>query len=525
MSIGGFMMSVSFGVEFEFDYIQQNNNRAVASGVRPLYLTEGWDYQLDPTASSELRSPVFTSLQQYVDECNREFGEMVQLSNNYIPYMCNDDGRSLGQHMHVGKPNATLSLETKKRLARAIVDFYPLLTALHAQPIPSRRGLTTMYARSLMYYNDVISSDHYCEISDSHVGTVELRIFDSNIPQASLVNAFIVTEIAKKAFRSRNLNNSNDVDFRAYDQERSRALRYGLIGLNVTDYLRRLKDVVGNAEIPNIPAIREALFLMSRYRLNFYGAWRYSNVKPYDYFKAQLSDCSRFLENILTISDAQHTDKISQWVNEAQQIENLDQLIGLSLAVDKSLSRFARIDDRNVEPERPVERPNVRASLGRSEVRLSLQNDWYYICRINQVRSMSVGDVSNEISRLLTNHGDGMVNVLSAREVVETGARFYVFVAFNPHRSVEQICGAVAVHVRDCEIRSLVVDRRFRRLGIGRMLVEHAIRVLEQEGRPKAFTYVRSNNDASRNLFSSLGFKVREETDRSYFMVREFRSE
>lgn len=301
------MMSVSFGVEFEFDYIDCSNRRAVSSGVRPLYLTEGWDYQLDPTASSELRSPVFTSLEQFINECNREFGEMVQLSNNYIPYMCNDDGRSLGQHMHVGKPNATLSLETKKKLAKAIVDFYPLLTAIHAQPIPSRRGLTTMYARSLMYYNDVISSDHYCEISDSHVGTVELRIFDSNIPQASLVNAFIVTEIAKKAFRSRNLNNSNDVDFRAYDQERSRALRYGLIGLNVTDYLRKLKAVVGNVEIPNIACIKEALYLMSRYRLNFYGVWRYSNVKPYDYFKAQRSDQRKQTGNRKETSTTQNT--------------------------------------------------------------------------------------------------------------------------------------------------------------------------------------------------------------------------
>ena len=95
------MMTVSFGIEFEFDYVDQNNQRVVFHSVEPIYLAPNWNYQLDPTASSELRSPVFTSIEQFIDECNNEFSTMVQRRPQLIPYMCNSQGRSLGQHIGI----------------------------------------------------------------------------------------------------------------------------------------------------------------------------------------------------------------------------------------------------------------------------------------------------------------------------------------------------------------------------------------------------------------------------------------
>jgi len=522
-------MTVSFGVEFEFDYVDQNNRRVVYHGQPPIYMAPNWYYQADPTASSELRSPVFTSLDQFISECNSQFKTMIEQRPQLIPYMCNDRGRSLGQHMHVGKPNLRLTHETKKRLAKAVVGFYPLLASIHAQPIPSNRGLTTVYARSLIYYGDVISTDHYCEISDSHVGTVEFRLFDCNIPQASLTCAWIITELAKKAFRNRDQNDGSNIDLRAYDLERANALRYGLIGLNVTDYLRRLKAVIGNAEIPNIPAIREALYLMARYRLNFYGAWKYSNVKPYDYFKVQLNDCSRFLENILTISNAQHTDKISQWISEAQQIENLDQLIGLSIGVDRSLAQtLTEAIEQQLEAQPNMVRSLnqiVSIGLGRSEVRTALERGYYRIVRINELSTLNATQVAQHISNLLAHHGEGVVNSMSAQEIIETDFRFYVFVAYDRASNREQICGAISIHMRSGEIRSLVVDRRFRRLGIARALLTHVIELAREHNLPRVYTYVRRGNEPSVNLFASLGFTIQGGNDRSYLMVKELRSE
>jgi ribosomal protein S18 acetylase RimI-like enzyme len=450
---------------------------------------------------------------------------MVEQNPRLIPFMCNDRGRSLGQHMHVGKPNLRLTHETKKKLAKAVVGFYPLLASIHAQPIPSHRGLTTIYARSLVYYGDVISTDHYCEISDSHVGTVEFRLYDCNIPQASLTCAWITMELAKRAFRSSNIDDGSNIDLRAYDLERANALRYGLIGLNVTDYLRRLKAVIGNAEIPNVPALKEALYLMARYRLNFYGAWKYSNVKPYDYMKAQLNDCSRFLENILTVNDAQHRDKISQWISEAQQIENLDQLIGLSIGVDRSLAQaLTESIEQRLEAQPNMVR-SISIGLGRSEVRTALERGHYRIVRINELSTLNVRQVAEHISNLLVHHGDGVVNPMFAEEVISTDFRFYVFVAYDRASNREQICGAISIHMRSGEIRSLVVDRRFRRLGIARALLLHVMELAAEHNLPRVYAYVRRENEASINLFASLGFRIEGGNDRSHLMVKELRSE
>jgi len=519
-------MSVSFGVEFEFDYIKPNNHVEVFSGVPPRYRARNWDYQSDYTASTELRSPVFTSLEQFINECNQQFGVMVERDPELIPYMCNSRTRSLGQHMHIGKPNVMLSEETRIKIASSIIQFYPWLASIHAQPIPSTRGLTTSYARSMANYRSPICFyDHYAEISGSHLGTVELRIFDSNIPQASLVCAWLITELTKKALRNR--LNENSINFDAYHEERQKALRYGLVALDVSGYLRRLKSVLGNIEIPDIPALKEALYLMARYRLNFYGVWKYADIKPYDYMKVQLSDISKFLENILRVDYAKHREKIATWIVEAQQIENLDQLIGLSVAVDSALAQqlYNVVESRIAEqPElaRRIE-SNRSLGLGRSEVRTALERGYYRIVRINEVARLSVEDVANQISNWLTNHGEGLVNPLSAREIIESGARFYVFMAYEPVNWDYQLCGAIAVHRRNGEISSLVVDRRFRRLGIARILLNHAIEFLRAEGLPFATAHVRRENTACRCLMESLGFRVKGETERSLVYVKVLR--
>jgi ribosomal protein S18 acetylase RimI-like enzyme len=431
--------------------------------------------------------------------------------------------------MHVGKPNLRLTRDTKKRLAKAVVDFYPLLASIHAQPIPSHRGLTTTYARSLVYYGDIISTDHYCEISDSHVGTVEFRLYDCNIPQASLTCAWITTELAKKAFRNRNLNDGSNIDLRAYDMERANALRYGLIGLNVTDYLRRLKALLGNLEIPNIPTIREALYLMAKYRLNFYGVWKYSNVKPYDYMKAQLRDCSKFLENILSIDNARHRDKISQWIIEAQQIENLDQLIGLSIGVDRSLAQtLTEAIEQRLEAQPSMARSlnqNVSIGLGRSQIRDCLEHGYYRIVRINELRTLSLNDVAQQISQLLAHHGDGLANPMTPEDIIHTDFRFYVFVAYDRVSGAEQICGAIAVHISSGEIRSLIVDRRFRRLGIARALLAHVLEVLRERNLARAYAWIRTENVASANLFANLGFTIQQLNGRSAMFQKQLRSE
>jgi ribosomal protein S18 acetylase RimI-like enzyme len=375
----------------------------------------------------------------------------------------------------------------------------------------------------MSHYQRVISEDHYAEISNSSNGTVEFRLFDCNIPQASLVCAWVLVEIAKKALRRNSNDGLGDIDFRAYDVERGRALRYGLISLDVTSYLKRLKELIGGVEIPNIPCLREALYLLARYRLNFYGVYRYSNAKPYDYCMAQYGDCSRFLENLLTISDIRHADKIREWVNEAQQIENLDQLIGLSIGVDRSLAEQLGGAEQGQVVTQPNAPPRVERALTRSQIRSLIERGSYVISRINEVNGLSTAEVAERISYLLNYHGDSMVNSVSASEVIESPFRFYVFTCLDRDSNQLQICGAVSIHIRDGQIRSLVVDRRFRRLGIARLLLNHVIRVANENNLANVYAYIRNDNEASLALFRSLGFVERDRVERAVVMVKPLR--
>jgi ribosomal protein S18 acetylase RimI-like enzyme len=513
-------MPASFGVEFEFDYIDNRSVRSVYRGEIPSYVAPNWGYQEDYTASSELRSPVFTSLQQYVNECNRQFGDWIRQNPSSIPYMCNGEGRSLGQHMHLGIPSRRLNYDEKRKIAALIIDFYPFLAAIHAQPIPSHRGLTTVYARSMKYYRNFIDSDHYAEISDSHVGTVELRLFDSNIPQASLTCAWITTKLVEKALSSDVDDDDNSYDFDAYDEIRNKALRYGLTGLNVTRYLKMLKENLGNMEIPDIPCVKEIMYLVARYRLNPYGVWRYADVKPYEYMKSQLSDCSKFLENIVGIRNVRHEDKLRNWVNDANQLENLDQLIGLSMATDQSLMASIQTTSRTIQATRVSYSEELRRRgievLSREMVREAIENSRFSICRINELRTMDRERVARVISYLSIRHGEACISELTENQVIDSEDRFYVFVAYSEDGGIEQICGSIAIHVATGKITFLAVNRRFRRLGIARRLVEHVINVARERGRDRVTVNVRENNEPSLQLFRSLGFT---ETGRERYSI------
>jgi len=491
-------MPTSFGIEFEFDYIDSRSVRSVYRGARPSHIARGWDYQEDYTASSELRSPIFTDLQQYIDECNRQFGYWVENYSNLIPYMCNEGGRSLGQHMHIGIPDRRLSYEEKKRISRFIIDFYPFLAAIHAQPIPSHRGLTTIYAKSMREYRSFIDLDHYAEISDSHVGTVELRLFDSNIPQASLTCAWIVTKLAEKALASSIDDNDDEYNFDAYEGIRNKALRYGLVGLDVTAYLKMLKNNLGNLEIPDIPCIKEIMYLMARYRLNPYGVWRYANAKPYEYMKAQLSECSQYLENMFRAGNVRHEDKLRSWLNDSHQIESLDQLIGLSMATDRGLV--------SVASQQQTIQVGVAQGLSRSQVREAIAQNRFTICRIGELRTMDRRRVADQISHLSIRHGEACLSELTPDQIIESNDRFYVYIVHSEDGNIEQICGSIAVHIASGRITFLVVDRRFRRLGVARTLINYVVNVASRAGRERVTVNVRENNNAAIQLFRSMGF-------------------
>jgi ribosomal protein S18 acetylase RimI-like enzyme len=492
-------MSVSFGVEYEFDVIRKDGHiiRSVFYPGR-LYLPS-WDFQDDQTAAVELRTPILTSLDQAVGEISQQFNYWASELPDHAPYPVSENGRSLGQHIHIGRPNRRLRDVEAKALSYAAANVYPFLASLQAQPLPSGRGLTSRYTYPIWLEEwDIPSSDHFCEISHSHNGTVEFRLFDANIPQLSLVNAWILTEIAKKAF-SRTFQGV-EIDRNRYRQDRELGLRFGLKALEPVHYLTYLANLLGNIRIPNFPFLKEILYLATKYRLNPFNIMLLSKVDRYRYFRYMFTNPSNFLEFFRENDCYRKNEALMRVLKDVEK--NADGIMCLEDLME--LSRQSEVTVRltgSGQPELPV---HSRFLLPRSTVAKYIEIGEYLIRRINDIHGMSVHEVADRIAYLIANHGDNMLDPVSAEEIIRGPVRYYVLVVYNRGLRREDIIGAIGVDMRTGEISNLVVDRRYRRLGAARRLIDHA---REECNRP-VWGYVREINGKAINLLRSLGFRI-----------------
>ena len=504
-------MPISFGVEFEFDVINQHGQRAYPRESARYAHIDGWGFQPDPTATVELRTPIFTDLRRAAQSINRQFTYWMEANSGLAPYPFNERGRSLGQHLHVGRAQRrrlrtvgdTLTREEKRRVSKAASHVYPFLATIHAQPIPSHRGLNSTYCTTVAHrLHEIPLFDHYAEISDSHNGTVEFRLFDSNIPQCSLVAAWALTRVAEKALERRSAP-SQPASEEAYSRDRNEGLRHGLAALDVPQYLRRLRELMSEPSLPDLPCVKEILYMAARYYMNPYQVYSYLNPSPYRYFREAFTHAEDFLRNFLRAGVAQHRDQVERWVEEASRVETIDELIGLAEASrERAIQALAeRAQPRQVAPR----------TVTRAMVRRLLEEERFYVPRIYEVRGWTTEEVAQRISELLRRHGEGVVNEMSPSEVINANERFYVLAVPTHDMAREEILGCIAVRVRTGEILHLVVDRRFRGLGIARRLVQHVLSL----GLPSYYTWVRKGNEASLRLFKSLGFRVEGRNHRS----------
>jgi len=499
------MMNVSFGIEFEFDIIKSDGTKIRHEYPPGRYCIRGWDYQCDSTCAVELRSPVFVSVDQAVNEIRRQFNKWCEVLDGCAPYAFNTPGRSLGMHIHVGLPDASLFVHEKRAIGRAVANVYPFLASLQAQPIPSLRGLTTTYARPIWRYNwNFPSTDHYCEISSSAHGTVEFRLFDSNIPQIALVNAFFLKAIAEKVLDSLSDNNNLSIRLmkRKYMRDRDLGLRYGINALGIRSYLRYLLNLIGDIELPNYDFFREILYLAIKYGITPYGILRLSGVNEYHYFKEMFCNPDKFIQNIYSLMNVRDNEQFLRAIDDA--LENAHKIARLSDLIALSAKRRVEIMATITIPEHSRDLPS------RSYVRKCIESNNFRIARIFEVSNMSEDEVADRISYLLRYHGNRFVNVLSPHEIINDSRRFYVMTVHDPENDREVIIASIAIRVRTGEVSSLVVDKRYRRLGIARRLIEYVKAISE---RP-IFGYVRANNQAMISLLRSLGFSLREVDDR-----------
>jgi ribosomal protein S18 acetylase RimI-like enzyme len=476
------MPESSFGIEYEFGFVNERDVISCSIAGDRYAHTDNWGYQDDPTAGAEVWTPVFTDINEAFESHARQWRYWMNENHPYVPYMCNHRGWSIGVHVHIGRPDRRLTDSERRQIARSIAIAYPYLMALHAQPIPSMRGLSSRYAYPIWQAQYRIPvPDHYAEISASHIGTVEFRIFDSNIPQATLTCVSLMKALADKMVSSYETDNYSITD-RTYRQDRERALRFGVIGLDVAQYLRYIKNVVGNVEIPNVNSVREILYLSAKYFMNVWNVKQTLHVKDYMWFKSMLDKPSEFLSNIVEMVPNRFVEKVNTWRREASRMNTLDDLIRVA---ESSRNVFIRALNENVERA-------MVTCVGREVA----------VLRINEVPNISRDEVAREVERLLLNEGDNFVQPYSARDIISLPQRFYVACVRANESDRATVVGAISVHVSDGEIGSLVVDRRFRRRGVARQLVNHVLTL----GLPRYTAYVRDGNLPSRALFGSMGF-------------------
>jgi len=230
-------MTVSFGIEFEFDSLVKGRGYT-SLGQNGAVFKNGFTYQQDVTAGTEMRTPVCVDVKTTGTQISQIFQET---DSNIAPIMkgIGPEHTSLGQHIHIGQPGRMLDDSVKRKIAVHSKRIYPLLVALHANSkrggYKSYRGHSSRFCYALTEHT-AMSRDHYGEISNSHVGTVEFRKFDANIPQATLTCATILKVVAQGAINGK-ISTKPFPGFK-YVEEMRKAIETGLSDLNVEGYLK-----------------------------------------------------------------------------------------------------------------------------------------------------------------------------------------------------------------------------------------------------------------------------------------------
>jgi GNAT superfamily N-acetyltransferase len=495
-------LTVSFGVEYEFDFINSDNHTVTDVNRHRGTVLDGWDISGDITTTTEICTRPFTNLEDAFESTQRNFDEYLAAYDNLAPYMCARPNRSIGQHQHLGRPRNRLLPETRAKIARKIVKVYPFLGALHASAIPSPRGLSSQYCFSVAHIRGFdpltpISSDHFCEISASLHGTVECRLFDANLPQVSYTCSLILTALARKAIQDNN-ETPEPLNPTWYNNERNRALTNGINALDLVDYLRQIRNQVGNLEIPNIPCIKEILYVACKFGFNPAQVKSYSQISTYNYFKANISNVKEYLGNMIPHVNNEKRIQLQRWKDEASVIDSLDMLIGVAQASRERIAQ-AIAKTQTESPTRPI---MITPRIPRSHARELINSSDYYILRINQVPSRTPESVAQELATFIHANGEGYVNELDAERIIEDPRRFYVFAIGSRY----DIVGTIAVNVSGKEISCLVVDRRYRRLGIAQRLISHVLCMQELRNASRLHCYIRRENTASQQLFTRMGF-------------------
>jgi hypothetical protein len=249
---------VSFGIEFEGNMI---GKRGIVRYTRNRYFNVGrWDYQNDPTASFELRSPVWEDILEASEDIKSEFREWILRNDNISPFFKPTKYYySIGGHIHIGVGEGKrVSKEDAVRFINKLVRFLPFIYFINANGIVegyiSKRMITHPYS-PLKTRKEISSGREEWWLSEH--GTIEFRRFDANIPAVQLACVFLIKNIIE------NMNVREDDSWKPqlFQNEVRECCKYPTNFQVLLEVRERFREI-GNVSIKNLPkGVKEVLIL------------------------------------------------------------------------------------------------------------------------------------------------------------------------------------------------------------------------------------------------------------------------
>lgn len=515
----------TFGIEFESNIIFPDDSVDSHISRRHSPLNSGWNSQDDPTTAIEINTPVYHSIKEAVESISEQF-KMWHKERECAFYAYNANRHvdesltSSGQHIHIGvtpRRYSGLNQSTKDLFSKHLRTVYPLLMAISAQPTPSNRMLTSGYCFPLTANENCLPDDdnnHDQELNYSGHGTVECRIFDTNIPQCSLSEAWILTKMLDHIRRvDRTESEHNDITFSKaeYIQNRKLASTQGFASLPITQLLNRFNSMLSEENLNEFEteSIREIWFLMAKYALSPSDIYHIVKPKRYSYFKIMFENPDKYLANLLEISDTLESIKfvsiLRKMQTEAKTIKSFEQLIKLSEA-KPTVSFKAKAKVEKPEP------PQVDYT---DTIKKLLENNRYEVKRMTELEDFTLEEIAGRIETIMLKEPNSLINRMASQEIIGANERFYVLTVDID--SKKQVLGAVALRVRTGEVMHLIVKDNYKRLGIGTKLLNYIVDMSKETEFDKLIAFIRRQNTPSERLFSKFGFEInnhdREETE------------
>ena len=303
------------GTEHEFDFITRVQNKYIInrSGQYTLnkYFIEpslNWGKQHDATVGAEINTRPFSNISNYLEESEIQWRAWTVHNSSgdfsTVPLMVGGSSEyggsfSVGNHIHLGREDDSLSIREKDNITRVIYPIYPLLIFIGANDYRygyrSYRGLKSDYCIASSDHQYPLQDTHYGEFSNSSHGTLEFRIFDANIPQVIATNMLLIKKIGEWALEK--TYELEKEQFESLKNLRYKVLR-GKAGVtSMSECLHQLCQI-HDLDLTNLPkAVRQVLNLAfekqsnaGQYLWNFLKSKNFASV--YEFFSNALQETS-----------------------------------------------------------------------------------------------------------------------------------------------------------------------------------------------------------------------------------------